>query len=318
MKKLFYILCFFILFEIFCRYVIGLGNPIILKRHPSIEYELVPNQKVNRFHRQIKINSEGMRSDDLKIIKDPKDIRVLIFGDSIIWGGSLISQNNLGTELLREKKFNNRSLEIANISAGSWGPGNWLAFINERGLYDADIVILVISSHDWNDSPDFLYRNFIEKKPFTATNEFFMRYLFPKINTSFQNLKSLYRRNPNPLNKNISAKEIGNIKGKGLDDLSEFIDFVKESKAKLAIVQFWDKEEFIYETPKKGNLLIKKVIKEKNIPNIQSVDNFKKCSNNHKDLFTDSIHPFTKLGQKCLSETIFDAIKLTNDIPQKY
>ena len=61
MKKLFYILCFFILFEMFCRYLIRLGNSIISKRHSSIEYELVPNQKVNRFHRKFKINSEGIR-----------------------------------------------------------------------------------------------------------------------------------------------------------------------------------------------------------------------------------------------------------------
>ena len=35
--------------------------------------------------------------------------------------------------------INNHNYEIGNVSAGSWGPGNWLAQIKERGIYEADL-----------------------------------------------------------------------------------------------------------------------------------------------------------------------------------
>ena len=153
MKKIIYIFCFFIFFEFLFRFILGLGNPILSKKHPTIEYEFVPNQKVRRFHRKIKINSYGMRSDEIQEVKDPEKIRVLVFGDSVIYGGSLISQKHLSTELLKKKKLKNSKLEIGNISAGSWGPGNWIEYINENGLFNAKKVIFLISSHDLIDIP---------------------------------------------------------------------------------------------------------------------------------------------------------------------
>tara|TARA_B100000886_G_scaffold339897_1_gene306865 strand:+ start:2114 stop:3037 length:924 start_codon:yes stop_codon:yes gene_type:complete len=299
MKKIIYIFCFFIFFEFFCRFVLGLGNPILSRKHPTIEYEFVPNQKVNRFHRKIKINSYGMRSDEIQEIKDPRKIRVLVYGDSVIYGGSLISQKNISTELLKKKKLKNSKLEIANISAGSWGPGNWLSVLKERGTYNADIIILVISSHDWNDNPQFNYTGLVEKKPLSAASELFTRYLLPKLKKQFIALK------------NLPSKEAQNGNKNGLDDLKSFIDLIKQKQIEFVIVQFWDREEFQSGKPKKGNILIKKVIDEKNVISLQSIYKFKECSKNHKDLYSDSIHPFTKLGQKCLSETIFDAMKLT-------
>ena len=59
------ILVFPISLEIFAKYIIGLGNPPLLIEHKSIEYEYIPNQDIKRFHKQIKINSLGMRSDEL-------------------------------------------------------------------------------------------------------------------------------------------------------------------------------------------------------------------------------------------------------------
>ena len=55
------ILVFPISLEIFAKYILGLGNPPLLIEHKSIEYEYIPNQDIKRFHKQIKINSLGMR-----------------------------------------------------------------------------------------------------------------------------------------------------------------------------------------------------------------------------------------------------------------
>ena len=58
-----------------------------------------------------------------------------------------------------------------------------------------------------------------------------------------------------------------------------------------------------------GYELIKNLAKENNLKVISTRDYFKKCSEDPKYLFTDYIHPFTKLGQKCLSYVLEDAVK---------
>ncbi len=48
-----------------------------------------------------------------------------------------------------------KKIVVGNISAGSWGPGNWLAYAEEYGFFDADVIVLVISSHDIEDNPTY-------------------------------------------------------------------------------------------------------------------------------------------------------------------
>ena len=304
MKKFIYFLLVLISLEYLCKFFIGLGDPPLSRKHPTIEYEFVPNQDIKRFHRTIKINSYGMRSNDLKKVKPNNEKRILVFGDSVIWGGSLIDQKDLATEILKEIGLKEGiTLEVGNVSAGSWGPGNWLEYAKERGTYSADIVVLVISSHDWNDNPSYEINGLVTNKPISAFYELIVRYLIPKIKNLSKNLNS---NNLNP--KNIK-KEFNKEQVKGLKDLSDFIDIVRKEGSKIAVVQFWDKEEYLSGKVKEGNLAIKKILNSKNISPIQSIDIFKSCSEDPKQLFTDSIHPFTKLGQRCLSRVIFEAIK---------
>ena len=144
----------FLILEIICRLILGLGTPPLYEEHPTIEYLLKPNQKLKRFHNNITINSLGMRSDEFLNPKNNSLTRVLIFGDSVLWGGSRLDQKFIASEILKEKlNSNGRNYEVGNISAGGWGPGNWLEYVKEKGLHDADDVILVISSHDSSDNP---------------------------------------------------------------------------------------------------------------------------------------------------------------------
>ena len=114
------IFIFGLFIEIFAKYILGLGNPPISMEHRTIEYEFVPNQDLRRFHKKIKINSMGMRSNEFSKHSNKK--RILVYGDSVIWGGSLTDQKNLSTEILKQLlKKNNYNFEVGNISAGSWG-----------------------------------------------------------------------------------------------------------------------------------------------------------------------------------------------------
>jgi lysophospholipase L1-like esterase len=124
-----------------------------------------------------------MRSAEFpKHKEDPRELRILVLGDSIINGGALTDQHDLPTELLRRDLTEQlkRPVVVGNVSAGSWGPPNLLAYVKEFGTFDADVAIFVISSHDATDVPTFAPLDpdsFPESKPPCALWEAITRYL---------------------------------------------------------------------------------------------------------------------------------------------
>lgn len=73
---------------------------------------------------------------------------------------------------------------MLNISAGSWGPDNLAAYLNENGLFDAEVMIVVLSSHDAHDIMDFepvvdVHPSYPSKQYSFALVELFDRYLIP-------------------------------------------------------------------------------------------------------------------------------------------
>ena len=175
--------------EIFARYYLGLGTPPLSMSHPSIEYLFKPNQDLHRFGNHFLTNQYGMRSETFSRKKNNNECRVMVFGDSVVNGGNLTDHANLATTILKDKlsKILDKNVVVGNISAGSWGPGNWLAYAQEYGFFDADIIVLVISSHDYIDNPTFqpLDKNtHPTTKPISAFIEGIERYVpryFPKI-----------------------------------------------------------------------------------------------------------------------------------------
>jgi hypothetical protein len=169
--------------ELFARFYLGLGNPPITITHPTIEYLFAPNQRVRRFGNRFETNSYSMRSAEFSRNKEnPNELRILVLGDSIINGGALTDQDDLATELLQRDlaEWLHRPVVVGNVSAGSWGPPNLLAYVNEFGTFDADIAVFVFNSKDASDVPTFepLDRNlFPQSKPPSALWEAVTRYL---------------------------------------------------------------------------------------------------------------------------------------------
>lgn len=140
--------------EVALRALWGLGFPLLMQPAIGMEYIQVPDQDVVRRGNRLQINSLGMRSSAFPEFRDTSEaLRVLIFGDSVIFGGSQTDQADLATELLgpllRERL--EREVVVGNVSAGSWGPPNWLGYAQQRGFHQADVVVLVLSSHDASD-----------------------------------------------------------------------------------------------------------------------------------------------------------------------
>lgn len=140
--------------EAFARHRWGLGHPLVMLADPDLEYVAAPNQRIVRRGNRIETNALGMRSSGFSAERSsPEEFRVLVLGDSVMFGGAQTDQAELATERLGpllEARLG-RPVAVGNASAGSWGPPNWLGWLRSRDLCDADVLVVVLSSHDAGD-----------------------------------------------------------------------------------------------------------------------------------------------------------------------
>jgi hypothetical protein len=158
----------------------------------SERYEYIPvsNQDGERFGRHYHINSFGQRSEE----PDSSRIIILGLGDSVLWGGVFCDQDSLATTLFS----NETSMQMLNISAGSWGPDNCAAYLKEYGTFGAQAIILLVSSHDAHDIMDFkptvgVHESYPNTQYKFAWGELVCRYLIPRIEKAmnFNGVKEL-------------------------------------------------------------------------------------------------------------------------------
>lgn len=215
--------------ELFCRMVLGLGDPPLYVTDPQIEYMMKPDQDVKRFGNHVFVNHWGMRSPEISQHKQNTDeIRVLIFGDSVVNGGSETDQSLLATTLMQQRLQTTlgRPVVVGNISAGSWGPGNWLAYAKRYGFFDADVLVLVVNSGDFADNPTFapLKSSHPTQKPLLALQEAVFRYL-PRYLPSFDQFSNTPTNLPTVA---ISAEAIA----QGDSDLRQFLTLAQAGGVK--------------------------------------------------------------------------------------
>lgn len=148
-KVLIIVSVLFILFELFARYYLGLGESFVYVEHSEYEYFPAPDQDVRRFGNTIRTNKHGMRSET----PDSGKRKILKIGDSVINGGPHVSNDELASTLIEDTlNSDTDEFQVLNISAGSWGPDNAFAYISEHGHYDCEMMVLVFSSHDFHDN----------------------------------------------------------------------------------------------------------------------------------------------------------------------
>lgn len=103
----------------------------------------------------VRINSEGFRGQDFAIQKDKDTYRILLLGDSVVFGWGVKEEDSLASQLkpiLKEKGFKeatSKKVEILPIGVGSWNTRTQYEFMKERGIdYQADLVIWLIVAND--------------------------------------------------------------------------------------------------------------------------------------------------------------------------
>lgn len=177
------LLLFLTVAEVTLRAAWGFGNMVLYDEDKDYEYIAKPNQHTRRFGNMISYNEHAMRSGPLT----PADKCVVLgFGDSVINGGTLTDQDSLATTIVEKKiKSEADGFRFLNISAGSWGPDNCAAYLKRNGSFNANMIVLMVSSHDAHDNMTFedvvgVHEAYPGKQYPLATAEVVIKYLIPR------------------------------------------------------------------------------------------------------------------------------------------
>ena len=170
----------------------GFANPVLSQTDTETGYRFQPNQKINRFGKNIEYNQYSQRSEPITPEKPQGKIRILMTEDSVLNGGNPTDQSNIITELFENKlTTSNHPAEVLNASAGSWGIGNQQGYLNKFGTFNSNAVILQIGSHDLLQPTSTSERvgkspAYPNQAPLLALQEAVSRYTLPKITKIFK------------------------------------------------------------------------------------------------------------------------------------
>jgi hypothetical protein len=297
--------------EALCRFVIGLGDPPLYRADARMEYLLQPSKTYRRFHNRFSVNQYGMRADDFPPRKSsPDELRIIVVGDSIVYGGVMIDQREIDTEILKRdlKHQFGRPVEVGNASAKSWGPPNELAYLETYGTLDADVVVLELSSHDYADAPTFvpvvgISSDYPDKRPLLALVDLFETYVLPRY----------FHLGTTPVGIDrtmISASESDHDIAECRDAEREFFRFARAHKAKVALVQHLSLPELTggYQ---RGYYANQAVAKEESVPYVDDANEIRSslAAGNGPFYPGDTLH-LSRVGQAILAHTLQRAVSL--------
>jgi len=210
----FFVLCLEILLSLFWPHKITAKpyfhiQSFFCEYHPLMGWVNKPDYRdivtVDKDHTfTVSHNSRGLRDRNYSYEKPRELIRVLVFGDSFVWGFG-VEDDEIFTEVLEQ--FDS-DLEVINFGVSGYGTGQSLLYYTDEGYkYAHDIVIYAFYSNDTGElasSINYGYPKpfFIpDSEPLTVTNvpvprtEESERKLYGNPSSTFGRLKKFLRRN---------------------------------------------------------------------------------------------------------------------------
>lgn len=294
--------------ELFARYYLGLGDPPLMTADPEIEYLYRPAQTCYRFGRRVHFNAYGMRCEDFPPHKaDPAELRVMVVGDSVVVGNMLRAQDELATSILHRRlreALGGRPVVVGNIGAGSWGPANELAYVKRFGLFGADVVVVVQSSHDVTDEPTFDPKGVgggdaPTRKPLLALEEVIFRYIPRKIwawrHPDFDINK---RSDPGPPPPEVARRCLG--------ALGELVATARASGATVILAQHMETGE-LDAKPFAGHAMIEWVGREQGVRIVQLGPLFQAERAAGRNPYDDMLHP-SAAGHRLIADALLPEI----------
>jgi hypothetical protein len=292
--------------ELVCRFAIGLGDPPLFQADSAMEFVLQPSKSYTRFHKRFSVNQYAMRADSFPPGKStPDELRVLVIGDSVMYGGVRIDQANIATEILKRslQQQYHRPVVVGNGSAKGWGPPDELEYLKRYGTLNADLVVFVFSSHDFEDIPTFTHivgvaSEYPDKKPLLALQDLWGTYLVPRYRTELSTA--------NAATVNRSEADIA----KCLNSERDAYLLSRAAHAKVALVQHLTLSEIAGKYDR-GYYANQAVAKEQQVPFVDDGDEIRADLKSGRSPYYegDPIHP-NDLGQQVLAHTLLRAVNL--------
>ena len=305
---LFSILVSFILGNIYLGKSYGLGDPIKYYVSPSYGYALRENQIMTRDNEHfISINNVGMRNKS-DYSKSEKDNLILFFGDSVVYGGSYIDDDDTVSSKFCSfiSSFKKKKFFCGNYAVNAYGITNITQRIKSVNykLKSKFTVVLLTSGNIQRGKTSLSGQPFFMKEikpPFRAIKEVILFYVD---NFRLKSRYSLSNKLKNETYDKYYSDEKGelneNIKNFYVNEINELFETFKKNKSNHLIIYLSSKNEFLNnQTPKEKNILIERANNYK--ANLLIIDKFDKKQLN--DIFYDNIH-LTKFGHEFIAEKI--------------
>lgn len=111
--------------------------------HPVYGWKNIPNWSFTTHGKNLNINSRGLRDPERSLKKPTDTKRILVLGDSFVWGFGVDDDEIFTRELEQRLASRPRPWEVINTGVSGWGNDQQLLFLIEEGLaYEPDIVVL--------------------------------------------------------------------------------------------------------------------------------------------------------------------------------
>jgi hypothetical protein len=129
--------------------LLGWGGVVVFEPNDHWGFLMKPSQVVYTYGHPVRINSLGLRGAELCEPKPASTLRIVFVGDSVTYGGGRIPEERLFCRQFETRaRREGIDAEVVNLAAPAWSPQNWWGYIEKHGLYDADIVVLVLPECD--------------------------------------------------------------------------------------------------------------------------------------------------------------------------
>jgi lysophospholipase L1-like esterase len=132
---------------------------VFWQHDPQLGWHHVPGRS-GRFGKEdfdieVRINARGLRDRDYPHTKPDGVARILVLGDSLVWGFG-VEQGDIFTEVL-ERSLD--GVEVINAGVSGFSTDQELIWLEERGFqYEPDLVLVVLTGNDiWGNQTSFAH-----------------------------------------------------------------------------------------------------------------------------------------------------------------
>lgn len=284
-----------IVVEMIGRYY-GLHDYPLFQSSKEFEYIQTPNQNRFIYRNHFTTNEYSMRSKPI----NPKDsLVVLLIGDSILYGGNIIDDDELASTILENKlsKLYEKSIRVFNISCKSWGPENNYLYLKKFGIFNADLIIYIANS---GDAYDHITHQEVVGIKEDYPKENFKLALYKLLTKGYSVIQPYFNKSTTKLNQTPNDKL-----DKGFQQLNSLS---RGLNIPIVVYLHPDINEVSNNKYNEGGIEIIKFCKENSIPLVKELD-----YKGGKELYDDDVH-YNVLGQKFMSNVLFPKIKVSSKI----